>query len=240
MTEPEIISVSDLTVRVERQVILENISFSLGRGRFLAVTGKSGSGKSTLLHALAGFIKHDGSILRPPRIGVVFQHYAVFPWLTVEQNIAFGLKGDDAKNKRRVVEHYLEIMDLAAAGKKYPAQLSGGQLQRVAIARAIAPEPDLVLMDEPFGSLDLYTRESLQLWLLSIWRERQTTIVFVTHDIEEAIFLADEILILGQGSIQASFAIDFPRPRNKEARFDSQFVELRRKIIETTESSANG
>jgi ABC-type nitrate/sulfonate/bicarbonate transport system ATPase subunit len=167
----------------------------------------------------------------PDRIGVVFQDYSVFPWMTVARNIAFGLDDLDGTVKAATVEHYLELIQLKDKARRYPGELSGGQVQRVAIARAFAPEPDLILMDEPFGSLDRHTRDRMQHWLLGVWNERHKTIVFVTHDIEEAVFLSDRVIVLGQRKIEGEFTVSFGRPRPEGLKFADEFVHMKQQVL---------
>ena len=171
---------------------------------------------------------------------MVFQNYAVYPWLTVKANLAFGLGSRHVKERELLVNRVLEMLGLASEARKYPAQLSGGQAQRVALGRAIAPDPALILMDEPFGALDLYTRERMQTWLLDIWEKEHKTVLFVTHSIEEAIFLADRVVVLGRGIILGQFPVPLSRPRTAELKFDAPFVELKRQIVETMEPRATG
>jgi NitT/TauT family transport system ATP-binding protein len=229
------IKVSNLRVDFEQHEILHGIGLSLNRGEFVALVGRSGSGKSTLLHALAGFIQYEGNIQMPSDMGMVFQSYAVFPWLTVSGNIAFGLHGPDHFNKREIVDHHLELVGLTSEAHKYPNQLSGGQTQRVALARALAPNPEVVLMDEPFGALDMYTREKMQTWLLDIWEKNQKTVLFVTHNIEEAIFLSDRVVVLGNGKVLSEFRISFDRPRMESIKFLTEFIEQKKQILELIE-----
>ena len=205
--------------------ILKEFSLELELGKFLAVIGPSGCGKSTLLHATAGFIKADygdirlrGQLISEPslNVGFVSQRYALFPWLTVQGNIAFGLQSKSLPDDEisQIVNNLLEVVGLTAQRNYYPEQLSGGMQQRVALARAIAPEPPLLLLDEPFSALDTETRQRMRELLLRLWNEHQMTILFVTHDIEEALLLADKILLLepkgGAGSIMD---VPFLRPR---------------------------
>jgi NitT/TauT family transport system ATP-binding protein len=229
------ISVRDLRVRYGGALVLRGIDFEVRRGEFVAVVGKSGFGKSTLLYALAGFIERDGDVTIPPNIGFVFQSYAVFPWLTVRANVKFGLHGLGRGSTDCVVNRFLDIVGLSGDAAKYPSQLSGGQAQRVALARALAPDPEVILMDEPFGALDFYTRERMQSLLLEIWDRTRKTVVFVTHNIEEALFLADRVIVMGKGTKQGEYVVPFGRPRTEEVRFTPAFVTLRRQILEGME-----
>jgi ABC-type nitrate/sulfonate/bicarbonate transport system ATPase subunit len=189
MTKHTHIQVRGLHVHYGENEVLNGIDFTVDRGEFMSIVGKSGCGKSTLLHALAGFIEKDGEVKIPSDLGMVFQNYAVFPWLTVRGNIAFGLHEINGQQRENLVVRHLEMVGLSADAHKYPAQLSGGQTQRVALARALAPNPEIIFMDEPFGALDMYTREKMQTWLLHIWENNHKTVLFVTHNIEESIFL---------------------------------------------------
>jgi NitT/TauT family transport system ATP-binding protein len=233
----EHLTVRGLRVSFQGCEVVHGIDLSVEKGEFVAIVGKSGSGKSTLLHALAGFIDKEGEVQIPRELGMVFQNYAVFPWLTVRGNLAFGLGSKDPKEREALVNRVQEMLGLAAEAHKYPAQLSGGQAQRVALGRAIAPDPEVILMDEPFGALDLYTRERMQTWLLDIWEKEHKTVLFVTHSIEEAIFLADRVVVLGRGLVLGEFPVPFSRPRTAELKFGTSFVELKRQIVETMEPS---
>jgi ABC-type nitrate/sulfonate/bicarbonate transport system ATPase subunit len=187
--------------------VLTDLSFAVESGEFLSIIGPSGCGKSSILNLIAGFIEPtSGQILIDGQdrdlarvnVGVVFQEYLLFPWLTVAQNIGFGLSQsfENESHKDRVVEDHVHLMGLEGFENSYPNELSGGMKQRVALARALAYSPSILLMDEPFASLDAYTRYSMQELLLDIWRTKQKTIVFVTHDVDEAFRLANRILIL--------------------------------------------
>jgi NitT/TauT family transport system ATP-binding protein len=225
------IAVNDLRIRYADQEVIHGISFAIEEGEFVSIVGQSGCGKSSLLHALAGFIEKSGDVNVPSDIGMVFQNYAVFPWLTVRGNIAFGLNRLRAPAQREVVSRHLEMIGLESAANKYPFQLSGGQVQRVALARALAPDPDAIFMDEPFGALDMFTRERMQKWLLRVWEKESKTVLFVTHNIEEAIFLSTRVIVLGQGVILGQFPIPFDRPRAEEVKFTNEFVQLKRDIL---------
>jgi NitT/TauT family transport system ATP-binding protein len=236
MNDEAHISVCGLRVKYGELEVLHGIDFHVKPGEFVSIVGKSGCGKSTLLHALAGFIAKEGSIQIPSDLGVVFQNYAVFPWLTVKGNIAFGVGSTDSKQRREIVSHHLDMVGLAADANKYPFQLSGGQAQRVALARALAANPAVILMDEPFGALDMFTREKMQRWLLDIWEGNHKTVLFVTHNIEEALFLSDRLIVFGQGEILADFQMPFGRPRNEDIKFAAPFIELKRQILAKMES----
>ena len=186
---------------------VHDVSLNVQQGEFVCIVGPSGCGKTTILNMIAGFIPHTGGEIlldgRPvngpgPDRGVVFQSFALFPWRTVLDNIAFGPKMRGvAKNEReKIAREYLALVGLAHAAERYPNELSGGMQQRVGVARALAGNPDVLLMDEPFASVDAQTRMTLQEELTRIWQERRPTIVFITHDVEEAVFLANRVIVL--------------------------------------------
>jgi NitT/TauT family transport system ATP-binding protein len=206
---------------------LADASLSIGKGEFVCLIGASGCGKSTLLRILAGFEQpSSGQALmwgRPidgpdPTRGMVFQDYALFPWLSVRENIGFGpaARGLASSQVKATVDKFIDLVGLGKFANAYPHQLSGGMKQRVAIARVLANDAELVLMDEPFGALDAMTRERLQDELLEIWQRTHLTVVFVTHSVEEAIFLANRVVVMtpGPGRIESDNALDLPRPRD--------------------------
>lgn len=204
--------------------VLENVTFSVPNQRFVCLIGPSGSGKSTLLRIVAGLLQPDDGTVQfanSHTLSMVFQNFALFPWLTVEQNIGFGLRMSQisaAKRDRLVREHIAE-MGLAGFEHQHPRELSGGMKQRVGIARALTMQPDILLMDEPFSSLDALTAEKLRQEVLEVWHRDQMTIVMVTHLIEEAVELADEIIVFSPrpGRIVKTIPIDLPRPRNRRS-----------------------
>ena len=173
----------------------------------------------------------------PQTIGMIFQNYAMFPWLTVSENIAFGLSNQPREKRAQIVQEHLKIAGLEDKKNKYPAELSGGQIQRVALARSLAPNPEVLLMDEPYGALDAYTRDKMQQWLLNVWETHKKTIIFVTHSIEEAIFLADRVLVLNHQKFTKQFMVPFLRPRREEIKFIPAFNQLRKDILESINSS---
>lgn len=206
--------------------VLQDIDFSIAKNEFISIVGRSGCGKSTMLNLIMGLLPPtSGQILIDDKPvtgpgtdrGMVFQQGGLFPWLSAIKNIEFGPKNAGmAKDERRALAMSLiELVHLEGSEDKYPRELSGGMQQRVAIARALALNPDILLMDEPFGALDQLTRESMQRELLRIWETRKTTVVFVTHGIMEAIYLSDRVLVFGTrpGHIKQEFKIDLPRPR---------------------------
>ncbi|WP_247342242.1 ABC transporter ATP-binding protein [Bradyrhizobium sp. 61] len=207
---------------------LSNISFSVEEGEFVVLLGASGCGKSTLLEILAGLqqpsggsaLFHDKPIAGPGgELGVVFQDASLYPWRTVAANVGLGLelRGLDKAQARRLVDEHLSLVGLDGFGDKFPHQISGGMKQRAGIARALVGDPDVLLMDEPFGAVDYVTRNKLQEDLIRIWQQRRKTIVFVTHDVGEAVFLADRIVLLSPrpGRVAEIVALDLPRPRRR-------------------------
>jgi NitT/TauT family transport system ATP-binding protein len=222
-------------------VALEEITLDIADEEFVCLVGPSGCGKTTLLRIIAGLdtstggsVTIDGErITGPdPRRGMVFQEYSLFPWRNVMDNIAFGLEmqGMDRESRMRIATTYLELVGLEQFRDAYPFELSGGMRQRVAIARALANNPDVLLMDEPFGALDAQTRNIMQQELLEIWEKTKKTVVFVTHSVDEAVFLADRIIVLSPrpGRICENIAVDLPRPRE---RTSADFAELRRHVL---------
>lgn len=225
-------------------VALQQVSLTVLPNEFISIVGPSGCGKSTLLKMLAGLdestagkIWVDGKEVLGPGAdrGMVFQTYTLFPWLTVAENIAFGLKlkGVAAAECQQTVAKYLELIRLNDFGHCYPKELSGGMKQRVAIARALANNPSVLLMDEPFGALDPQTKESMQEMLLDIWRKEKTTIIFITHDIEEAIFLSQRVYVMQKapGRIVEKFDITLPADRTREIKDTEPFLTLKKQIV---------
>jgi NitT/TauT family transport system ATP-binding protein len=205
--------------------VLEDINLEVRDGEFICLVGPSGCGKSTLLNIAGGFlnatqgeISADGEpIAAPdPRRIFIFQENAVFPWLSVEENVGFGVKRSTEAERRDLVEHYIEMVGLTGFGKAFPRELSGGMRQRVEIARALAAEPDVLFMDEPFGALDYLTRLRLRHELIQIWQREKRTVLFVTHDVEEAVQLADRVVVMGKrpSRIRAIVPVDVERPRD--------------------------
>lgn len=222
---------------------LGGINLEIRTGEFLAIVGPSGCGKSTFLEILGGLIKPScGSIYIDEKEvngpnqdrGIVFQGYALFPWRNVIENIGYGLeeKGVPKKTRNELCKKYISLVGLSGFEDHYPYQLSGGMKQRVAIARALAYDPDILLMDEPFAALDAQTRDTLQGEVLRIWDETKKTVVFVTHNIEEAVFLADRIAIMSArpGKIKRIIDIPLSRPRSEEFRTSQDFIKLRQEV----------
>ncbi|MBV8393438.1 MAG: ABC transporter ATP-binding protein [Alphaproteobacteria bacterium] len=242
MAELPIIEISRVSkqFKLQQQTIhaLSDANLTIAKGEFICLIGASGCGKSTLLRIMAGFERpSSGQALmwgKPidgpdPSRGMVFQDYALFPWLTVRENIAFGpiSRGLSRGEVKDVVDKFVELVGLAKFANVYPHQLSGGMKQRVAIARVLANDAELVLMDEPFGALDAMTRERLQDELLEIWERTKLTVVFVTHSIEEAIFLAGRVVVMtpGPGRIESDNALELARPRDVAS---PEFNDIRR------------
>jgi ABC-type nitrate/sulfonate/bicarbonate transport system ATPase subunit len=211
-------------------VVLKDVDLTVRRGEFVSLVGQSGCGKTTLLRMIAGLAPYDlgtvkvaGNVVNrvPPRIGFVFQHAALLPWKTVHQNVLLGLnetrKSLSKQEKEAKVSHQLEMTGLAHAADYLPRQLSGGMQQRAGLARALVSDPDVLLMDEPFGAVDALTRIRLQEELSAIVDRTEATVVFVTHDVEEAVFLADRVAVMttGPGQIKEIVSVDLPRPRDR-------------------------
>jgi len=226
---------------------LQNASLTIHKGEFICLIGASGCGKSTLLRLIGGFEKPTAGSVKMwglrvegpgPSRGMVFQDYGLFPWLTVRENIAFGPKARRVPRRQalKTADHFMEMVGLTPFASSYPHQLSGGMKQRVAIARVLANDAEVVLMDEPFGALDAMTRERLQEELLELWERTKLTIIFVTHAIEEAIFLADRVVVMTPrpGQIQSDNRVTLARPRDVAS---PEFNEVRRYLSALLASS---
>ena len=232
---------------------LNDINLHVRSREFLTLVGASGCGKSTLLRIIGGLEEATrGEIYcRQKRIegpgadrGMVFQTYTLFPWLTIQQNIQFGLEQKKEKSKKEIAEiarAYIDLVGLNGFEDQYPKSLSGGMKQRAAIARALANDPDILLMNEPFGALDMQTRGVMQELLLDVWQKSPKTIVMVTHDIEEAILLADRCVVMSSrpGTLKEIIDIDIPRPRDYHVRGDKKFVEYKMHINDLIRSGNN-
>jgi NitT/TauT family transport system ATP-binding protein len=223
---------------------IDEVTIDVPKNQFAVIVGPSGCGKSSLLYLVAGLTEPSAGrilldqreILGPGRDrGMVFQSYTLFPWLTVRENVEFGLRRRNvpADERERIVNHYLNEIGLAAFHEARPKQLSGGMMQRVAIARALANDPEILLMDEPFGALDSQTRTQMQQLLLKVWEHDQKTVLFVTHDIDEAILLGDRVYVMTSrpGRIKQEIAVPIPRPRSIEVVMEPEFIALKRKIL---------
>jgi NitT/TauT family transport system ATP-binding protein len=222
-----------------------NIHFKVLPGEFICVVGPSGCGKTTILNAIAGLVAPtkgkvliDGQISDKPgrNRSVVFQQASLFPWRTALQNVAYGLELNHVKKADALekAKQLLELVGLSKFGHHYPSQLSGGMQQRVNLARALATEPDILLLDEPFGALDAQTREFMQIELLRIWQETRKTALLITHDIGEAVFLADRVIVLsaGPGQVKEIVPIEIPRPRDLKIKHSAAFHDYERQIWE--------
>ncbi|WP_082691543.1 ABC transporter ATP-binding protein [Paenibacillus rubinfantis] len=223
---------------------VKDLNFAVREGEFLTLVGPSGCGKSTLLDMISGLsaptrgrILMDGEEIKGPGLdrGIVFQQYALFPWKTARGNIEFGLeaKGIPKRERREQANHFLSLVGLATFADRYPHELSGGMKQRVAIARSLAFDPDVLLMDEPFAALDAQTRESLQSELLRIWQQTKKTILFITHGIDEAVYLGERVIVLTPGPGTVRHIVDVPlksRLDDEDVRSHPDFVKLRHEV----------
>ena len=225
-------------------VVLKDINMAIQQGEFICAVGASGSGKSTLLRQIAGLdfptngeVKIDGACVAGPGPdrGMVFQHYTLYPWMNVQKNTEFGLKlqGVPQKERREKTSYYLNVVGLTDFSNSLPKELSGGMKQRVAIARALASEPKVLLMDEPFGALDIHTKESMHQFMLDLWKRTNLTIFMITHDVEEAVFLANRIYALGArpGTVRKEILINLPE-RTYNVKRNSIFHDYRDELME--------
>ena len=244
MSSLEALEVCKRFDREGQQVLaIDRFSLSVAEGEFVTIVGPSGCGKSTFLHMVGGFepitegsISLAGERVREPGPdrGMLFQDYALFPWLSVLGNVAWALesRGHAEAKRLELANHYLERVGLSAFRNAYPAELSGGMQQRVALARTLALEPRMLLMDEPFGALDAQTRELMQEELTAIWQRDRRTVLFVTHDIDEAVYLSDRVIVFTArpGRLKADLPIHLPRPREPELRKSAAYAALRNQI----------
>lgn len=232
-------------------VALQNTSFTMKRSEFVTLLGPSGCGKSTILKIVAGLedattgeVQINGRKVAGPGQdrGMVFQSYTLFPWLTVQQNIEFGLDvaGRSKGERRDIADHYIEKIGLPGFANAFPRELSGGMKQRVAIARALANDPEVLLMDEPFGALDAQTRTVMQELLLDVWDESHKTIIFVTHDVDEAVFIGDTIYVMTArpGKIKARIEVDLPAKRTYDIKVTPRFMDIKRDVLELIREEA--
>ncbi len=233
--------------------VLSDINLEVADNEFVSLVGASGCGKSTLLAIIAGLQEADrGDVLvdsvpiAGPGVdrGVVFQSYTLLPWLTAQQNVEFALRetGHDPKEIPEVARRHLELVKLSRFADRFPSQLSGGMKQRVAIARALSYRPKILLMDEPFGALDALTRGQMQELLMQIWQEHRLTVIFVTHDVEEAVFLSDRIFVMGlnPGRIKEVIPVSIERPRSDGNRHDINVLQLQARVLKSIrEETAN-
>lgn len=247
MNQGPALEVRNLTVAFPQSkttvIALEEVDLIVDAGDLLVVIGPSGGGKSTLLNAIAGLVApsrgtikaHNKAVTAPGQDrGMVFQRDTVFPWMRVSENIRYGLKarGVRGAEAEQIVAHYIEDVGLAGCERSWPKELSGGMRKRVAVAAAFASDPETLLMDEPFGSLDFVTKMRLQQLLLRLWGETGKTIVFVTHDVDEALTLADRIVVISAGHVIDDLPINFRRPRTDELRADPEAIAIRRHLLQ--------
>ena len=230
MNNKNLISIQNLTVGYNNQSVLENLCLDIEKGEFIAIVGKSGTGKTTLLNSLAGFIKHSGKVEMPKSIGFCFQNNSLFYWLTVKENIVFGLDEYNDIEKKAIVNDILNKIDLVEFQDKYPTELSGGQQQRVAFGRALANKPKILLLDEPFSSLDIYTRDQMMVWVLNIISKMDITIIMVTHYLDEALVLADRIIVLKNKNILTEVKVTFDKPRSQKVRYTEFFQKTKQDL----------
>jgi NitT/TauT family transport system ATP-binding protein len=228
---------------------VRDVSLDVPESEFISIVGPSGCGKSTILNMIAGFIPHSsGEILvggKPvngpgPDRGVVFQSFALFPWRTVLENVAFGpkMRGIGRVEREKIAHEFLALAKLSEAAGRYPNELSGGMQQRVGVVRALANEPDVLLMDEPFASVDAQTRMTLQEELTRIWEAKRPTVLFITHDVAEAVFLANRVVVLSKGKVLEEIAVDLPRPRVwDDLNEDDQFKALTGRVLQLVRSA---
>ncbi len=244
------VKISNVSVEFERHghpiSVLDSVNFQVQPGSFTCLLGPSGCGKSTLLNLIAGFLKPTSGevwvdqvpVTRPGADrGFVFQQYSLLPWKTTFQNVELGLKiqGIPKNERAERVNNFLNRVGLYKHRNSYPSQLSGGMQQRASIVRALVNCPSVLLMDEPFAALDAQTRHMMQEMLLDIWKETKTTVIFVTHDIEEAVFLADEVLVMGvqPGHIKHKVTVPLGRPRHIDDTLTTEFVSISRRVFES-------
>jgi len=229
------------TIKNKRIDVLSDVGLEVGEGEFVSIVGSSGCGKSTLLKLIVGLERASGGsvmleereITKPSeKCGIVYQESRLFPWLTVEENIAFGIsKGAGREERKKKINEYIALTGLEGFNRALPRQLSGGMQQRVSIARALIGHPEILLLDEPFGALDALTRILMQNEIMRIWQKHLSTMILVTHDIDESIFLSDRIVVLSErpGHIKKIIKVDLPRPRDRSSE---HFVSIRRQIYQ--------
>src|SRR5438105_10498817 len=249
MAEPKLrirdVTVAFRTRRGGEVVAIDRLSLDVADCQIVSIVGPSGCGKSTLLRLVAGLVRPssgaiwlDGHQVADPGAdrGMVFQSYTLFPWLTVQGNVEFGprLRGVPEAARQEVARRFITMVGLTGFEHAYPKELSGGMMQRVAIARALANDPEVLLMDEPFGALDSQTRTQMQQLLLEVWEHDQKTVLFVTHDIDEAILLGDRVYVMTSrpGRIKEEVDVPIPRPRSVEVVMEPEFIALKRKILD--------
>lgn len=225
-------------------IALKNINLNIEAGEFICAVGASGSGKSTLLRLIAGLDKPTAGVIQVdgvevtgpgPDRGMVFQKYTLYPWMNVAENVGFGLKlqGISKNDRRERVGYYLQVVGLSEFARSLPKELSGGMQQRVAIARALASQPKILLLDEPFGALDAQTKETMQQFLIDLWRNTGTTVLMITHDVEEAVFLAQRLYVLSSrpGTIKKELTMDLPSDRTYHTKRHSSFQDCKETVL---------
>ena len=228
LNSPPVVAVRGLTRRYGERTIIDNVDLDIGRGEFVALLGRSGSGKSTFLRALAGLdhgVPGSGRLGTPDAVSVVFQDARLLPWKTVVDNVSLGLKGQTPRERAL---HALAEVELTARAKAWPMQLSGGEQQRAALARSLVREPELLLLDEPFGALDALTRLRMQALLLDLCARHRPAVLLVTHDVDEAIHLAQRVLVLDQGRFTVDLKVDLPSEAGPRQR---RFAEVRSELL---------
>jgi len=228
LNQPPVVAVRGLTRRYGERTIIDNVDLDIGRGEFVALLGRSGSGKSTFLRALAGLdhgVPGSGRLGTPDAVSVVFQDARLLPWKTVVDNVSLGLNGQTPRERAL---HALAEVELTARAKAWPMQLSGGEQQRAALARSLVREPELLLLDEPFGALDALTRLRMQALLLDLCARHRPAVLLVTHDVDEAIHLAQRVLVLDQGRFVVDLKVELPAEAGPRQR---RFAEVRSELL---------
>lgn len=228
LTQPPVVAVRGLTRRYGERTIIDNVDLDIGRGEFVALLGRSGSGKSTFLRALAGLdhgVPGSGRLGTPDAVSVVFQDARLLPWKTVVDNVSLGLSGQTPRERAL---HALAEVELTARARAWPMQLSGGEQQRAALARSLVREPELLLLDEPFGALDALTRLRMQALLLDLCARHRPAVLLVTHDVDEAIHLAQRVLVLDQGRFVVDLKVELPAEAGPRQR---RFAEVRSELL---------
>jgi len=225
-----VVSAKNLSVAYGNNSVLENINFEIRNREFIGIVGKSGTGKTTLLNTLANFINYKGDVNVQGNIGFCFQNHSLFYWMTVAENIGFGITHVNGKEKKGIVAEVLKKIDLEKYANYYPKELSGGQTQRVALGRAMAYNPQILMLDEPFSSLDIYTRDQMIDWVLKLISELNITVLMVTHYLDEALILADRVFVLKGKNISNVIPVTFPKPRTQAIRFTEEFQKCKQEL----------
>lgn len=250
-SHPAVVHLENVTFSFGGGPVLRDIFLNVAEREFVVVVGKSGSGKSTLLKVVDGLLAASGTVQVRGRVRMVFQEDRLFPWYRVKQNVAVAVTGNERQEEsgdlmtpsghadesipidpNEKAQQLLAELGISHFARRYPHELSGGERQRVSIARAFAANPQIVLMDEPFGSLDVLTREEMQAWLLDFWQRNRAAVIFVTHDVEEALILGDRILVLLNGQLHEVCKFVFPRPREQKLRYTQEFLDAKQRVRE--------